>query len=392
MTVRWRMRAVRVGIGVLAVAVLVHVAVLVPRIAPLARSLPERLRPAVWAVVLTLVTAVAACVLALVLLWRAADRPGVPVLAAFLCFLAGFWGSLLRFLSVKVEADNVSASLSFGGLTGFLATTALLASVAAFVHLSSTFPRRVTAADLGAAGRLSWLRRLRVALLRPGVLWPAVALLVLVQVVLGRVAGRFESGSPAPASLPPTAVVYVAVAIVTIGILPLLGIALGIRNLRAGYRLATAAERRPVLWLTAGYTTAGWMVLAPIGLLLLIVLLHVDPPDLLGLLWAVLLVAAPTVVVLTTAMAVFFAGAFDPGLILRRSTIWGVAGAVGLLLFAGLENALSDWVESRLALPGVLGALAAGGLAAGVMVPVRALMSSVAGKVIRDDRSYEARP
>ncbi|MGD8277364.1 MAG: hypothetical protein PVH00_05030 [Gemmatimonadota bacterium] len=254
MTVRWRTRAARAGIGVLAVTVLFHVAVLIPRIAPLAHSLPERLRPTVWAVVLTVVTAVAACLLALVLLWRAGGRPGVPVLASFLCFLAAFWGSLLRFLSVTVEANSVNASLTFGGIAGFLATTALLASVASFVHLSSTFPRQLTAADLG-----------------------------------------------------------------------------------------------------------------------------VDPPDVLGLVWAVLLVAAPTVVVLTTAIAVFFAGAFDPGLILRRSTIWGFAGAVGLLMFAGLENALSEWVEARLAFPGMLGAIAAGGLAAGVMIPVRALMSRVAG-------------
>lgn len=381
MTVHWRMRAARAGIGVLAVAVLVHVAVLIPRIAPLAGTLPERVRAAVWAVVLTVVTAAAACVLALVLLFRAGERPGVPVLASFLCFLAAFWGSLLRFLMVTVEADSLNASLTFGGLTGFLATTALLASVASFVHLSSTFPRLLVASDLGPARRLRWLRRARVALLRPAVLWSWVVVLVLVQWFGGRVIHWLVPGStqPAPGPMPAVGVVNVVLSILIMVVAPLVGIGLGVRNLRAGYRRADAADRRPVLWLVAGYTTAAWMVLVPIVMALLVVVLGVDSPDLLGLVWAVLLVTAPTVVVVTTAIAVFFAGAFDPGLILRRSTIWGFAGAVGLLMFAGLENALSDWVEARLALPGMVGALAAGGLAAGVMVPVRVLMSRIAG-------------
>jgi len=387
MTVRWRLRAARAGIGLLAVAALLHVAVLVPRIAPLARSLPARLEPVVWVVILTVVTAVGACVLAGALLWRAGSRPGVPVLAAFLCFLAGFWGSLLRFLSVTVGPHSASATLEFGGLPGFLAATAFLAAVASFVHLSSTFPRRLTAADLGAGGRLSWLRRLRVALLRPRVLWTWFVVLLAVQMlpsrlmrVLGLVGGTAAAGGTSRMF-----VVNVVLAIAILGVVPLLAIALGARNLVAGYRGAAADERRPVLWLTVGYTTASWMVLAPIAMLLLVVVLDVDAPDALALVWAVLLVGAPTVVVATTAIAVFFAGAFDPALILQRSTIWGFAGAIGLLLFAGLENALSNWVESRLALPGAVGAVAAGAVAAAVMIPVRALMSSVTGRVVRTE-------
>lgn len=61
----------------------------------------------------------------------------------------------------------------------------------------------------------------------------------------------------------------------------------------------------------------------------------------------------------TPTTAVFFAGAFDPGLILKRSTTDGFMGAAGLLIFAGAENELSDRVGSRLSLPERVGVVAA---------------------------------
>jgi hypothetical protein len=95
-----------------------------------------------------------------------------------------------------------------------------------------------------------------------------------------------------------------------------------------------------------------------------------------------LLVLAPTVLVVTSAVAIFYAGSVDPGLVLRRSTVYGALGALGILLFAGLEDVLSNWMASRIGLPGIVGSLLAGSLAAGVMIPLRKSVDRIASRVL----------
>jgi hypothetical protein len=57
--------------------------------------------------------------------------------------------------------------------------------------------------------------------------------------------------------------------------------------------------------------------------------------------------------------------------VLRRSTIYGILGAIAFLVFTTLESVLSSLVESRFGVPGLVGSVAAGVVAAGLMVPVR---------------------
>jgi hypothetical protein len=99
-----------------------------------------------------------------------------------------------------------------------------------------------------------------------------------------------------------------------------------------------------------------------------------------------LLVLAPTVLVVTSAVAIFYAGSVDPGLVLRRSTVYGALGALGILLFAGLEDVLSNWVASRIGLPGSVGSLLAGSLTAGVMIPLRKTVDRIASRVLPGQR------
>ncbi|NJD11692.1 MAG: hypothetical protein FIB01_15070 [Gemmatimonadetes bacterium] len=179
------------------------------------------------------------------------------------------------------------------------------------------------------------------------------------------------------------------VGLIGIGVSPLLGIGLGIRNLASGFHLASPADRRRVLWLVAGVSASGWMVLGSVLGGFLAVLM--DLPDRVGDIFVVLLVLAPAVLVVGCAVAIFYAGSLDPGLVLRRSTVYGALGALGLLLFAGLEEVLSSWVALRLGLPGLVGSLLAGSLAAGVMIPLRKPAERIASRVLPGQERQPAR-
>jgi hypothetical protein len=85
-----------------------------------------------------------------------------------------------------------------------------------------------------------------------------------------------------------------------------------------------------------------------------------------------LLVLAPLVLVMCAAIGILYAGAIDPALVLRRSTVWGAIGAAGVILFAGIENALFSLLEERLHLPAFAGAMISGAIVAVMLVPVRA--------------------
>jgi len=385
----WTLRAF---VAALTLGSLAHVGVLFPRFFTIQGMLPPQAKSAAWAIILTIVTAVGACILALVLVVRSWDRPGARSLALFLAFLASVWGSLLRFLHVDVGEGQVDMNLSAEGLPAFFAIAGFLFSVAAFIRFSALFPVRLGPDTLPPPRRLYFLRRLRLQLLRPGVVWGLAAALVLLQgagsflfislAESGGLAGRVDPTTLAAADVPFLFwVSFLGTAVIS-GLIPLAGIGLGVRNLVSGYRLAATEDRRRVLWLVAGVSSAGWMVLGGLGTFLLVVLLRLEPPGWVPGLLLGLPVFGPAVLVATTGVALFYSGAVDPGLILKRSTVLGALGALGILLFAGLEEALSELVASRMGLPGIVGSIFAGAVAAGVMIPMRKAVGKAVARVL----------
>lgn len=371
-------RLSRLFTGALVLAALAHVALLLPRFAELSGVLPARFQVVLWAVALTVVTAVGACVLAGVLVVRSWHRSGARSLALFLAFLAAVWGSLLRFLEVSLVPGTVSVNVAAGGWSLALASAGMILAAAAFLRVSVLFPGPLRGTDLRPARHLAFLRRVRVALFRPSVVWGTA----LVAVALTRI-GASAAGWIEPEQRPQLALVLgLGPSVVLMLLAPLAAIGLGARNLVTGYRLATPGQRRPVLWLVVGLVTAGWLILVIPSVFAVLAATDVSIPDPLMAVMAALVLLAPTVLVVSTAVAVFYDGAVDPGLVLRRSTVYGALGAGGLLLFAGLENALSSWVEATLGLPGFTGSLLAGALAAAVMFPLRHVLARAATAVL----------
>lgn len=133
---------------------------------------------------------------------------------------------------------------------------------------------------------------------------------------------------------------------------------------------------------------ATWLVVAALGGAILLGALDLPENTAIGL--VVLIVLAPLLLVSGSIMGVLYAGAIDAALALRRSTIYGPLGALGIVAFAGLENALSSLVESRLGLPSFVGPLVAGAIVAAFLIPVQRRVSrAVARRIgnVEADRS-----
>lgn len=374
-------------VTVLALTAVIHVGLFFVEFGSLAADLGV----AAWLVIATLsltnATAVAACVLALALAWRAGNREDARALALFLVFLAHFWGWIFRFVSF--EYDAVGGSLNFEMTMGRglvqLAYGALLLAIAAFLRFSILFPRRVTREAIAAGRGARPMKFLRVLCLRPSVVWggaiAVIGLLVIPQ--LGR------------SSLPAAAggleeifnvwglrgVLSYAVLIVIYAVLPVALIALGTMNLWQGHRSSRGEERRKSTWVVAGFVTAAWMVLIPFTLF------FIPLPGFLSFLEVtlVLLLLAPSVLLIFLAIGIFDAGAIDPALVLRRSTVLGFFS--GLLIIGGslIESVASELIEARFAGMGdMAGAVLAGLLVALVLVPFR-------GRILRTVEGWASR-
>ncbi len=159
-------------------------------------------------------------------------------------------------------------------------------------------------------------------------------------------------------------------------LLPWIPVALfeGLRYLRFGYLAASATLRARVLWVYVGFVVAGtlalfWLVLARGGGLAGcsassrdVFCRAVAYQD-----W-LLLLPLPAVVVFL-AVAVFYSGAVDPELVLRRTATASAVAVVVIALFGWLEHELGKLVEPNLphGTPDILSA----GLTALAVHPVR---------------------
>jgi len=362
----------RAFIGLVAVGALVHVATLFPTALSLYRSVPTNGRPMILAVSASLVISVIACALAMLLVVRAGRRYEARGLALFLVLIAICWGSVLRFASLDrgPEGSVTGLEITVSGTPLFLSVFALALAAASLLNLSLHFPEDLTAASVG---RMRLIGRRwapwALALVAPLLFQPGVSLIGM---------GARTAGM-SPETLTRLMPWVLGTAAVVIAILVLGMVALSVANFVKGYRLAGTDSRRSALWLLAGVVgSAVLMLMSAVALAVDIVL-----PVSLGLLsryTPLILFFAPLFMVICVAISILYSGAVDPRMALRRSTIDGIAAGVGLIVFAGLENVLSAWVESRLGLPGTMGSFLAGTIAASVFLPVHRGLTRRSGK------------
>lgn len=182
----------------------------------------------------------------------------------------------------------------------------------------------------------------------------------------------------------------------------------GVRWLRRNYAVADLADRRRLLWAVQGFRAALWLCLvsfvfapAVIGLLERSFMAGwrqaEAPPGTAPIAWdplamtswqmAVLegLSVLPIVLIVAgLAVAVFYDGGLDPGLIIRRTSMYGVLGVALTFLFAGVENIFAAYVVSALGLPGNFAAAFAGGTVALSLGPLRRWLTARLERVLLD--------
>jgi hypothetical protein len=382
-----------------AVGSLAHVGVLIPRYIITDPEVPLSIRIFVGSIVVTVLAAMAGSVLALILVTRSWQGHGARSLALFLAAVSVLWGSILRFIDIAVSGSDLQIHLQASNtLEIFVLATSVIVASASFLRFSALFPAPLDAAALPPARRFERLRRVRVALLHARPVWLVAVIAVCIAVGYGPAADRLltliTSGEIAAESVLATNAamrrVWIAglavVGVVTLLLLPVSAMIIGMRNLLAGFRVAQAEERRRLLWLVAGTSIAGWMILVP---LLGIPIVALTPfsidwlPYVAGLLW----VFAPAVLVGAVGVAIFYSGAVDPALVLKRSTIYGILGAAAFLLFTALESVLSNLFEATLGLPGLAGSIVAGCVAAGFMIPVRGQLARMSQRTSPAERA-----
>ncbi len=386
-----RRNAFRFLAGALILGAMVHVLTLWPRVAGLAQVLGGESWVVVGGYALSTLTALAACGLAALLLWKAADRAEARALTLFLAFLAFFWGSLFRFMEVDTAAESISVNLGYG--SGWVSQTALMSFLLMFpalLRFSTLFPRPLTAERLPPLRLersvvLRAARRIRIWFLDARVAWGSALVVYLLQRYIPKAVMAVTDMSAMEQGGTPPAVVMLALlgSILLMAGYAVFGGALAARNLGTNYRLAVGEERRRVQWVFAGFATAWWLVLAGAGLVVVSALLGGSAageaaaawdPAMLAVALPLALFLAPLLVVVGAAIGILYAGAIDPALALEKSTIYGILGVLGLVTFAALESVLSELLEGWVPLPGLVGPATAGAVVALALVPVRKLV------------------
>ncbi|MFG1691131.1 hypothetical protein ACGF5M_03055 [Gemmatimonadota bacterium] len=153
---------------------------------------------------------------------------------------------------------------------------------------------------------------------------------------------------------------------------------------KVGLKVRPVEERRRILWIYGGML-ASIITMSAIGILPFALVPIVGEMGY-ALYWMFLAGYAPflglVVFLLALAVAVFYQGAIDPRLTIKRTTVYGALGVLFLFLFAGIGNFVEDAVQQFSGMSGGIGSIVTGGLIAVVVLPLKGRFSNVADRYL----------
>ncbi|HEX8903299.1 MAG TPA: adenylate/guanylate cyclase domain-containing protein [Longimicrobiaceae bacterium] len=278
-------------------------------------------------------TEVLIAALGLALVWRAWDRREARALAAFLA-LAGL---------------GLPDGLGIPGPAHAIFDHVVLAfAMAALVHFSLVFPEPLSPQAPGWPPR--WLR----PLLAPEWL----------------VAGAFAAAGAMVLLVPFDAADLLALPILLAAVL------LAATNLRGSYRRSPPAYQHRVLWVLNGVYALAWTIILAIPAAFAIYITAAvfatrRASAVADIAFYSLVGAGVLLLPAFLAIGVFYEGAVDPRLGIRKTTVYGAMGVLTLSIFVVVEGVTSASMMSVLRLPAHLGTWVAGGGVALAFGPLR---------------------
>jgi class 3 adenylate cyclase len=318
-------------------------------------------------VVAKLAALLSAGVLAAAVAWRASHQPASASLLVFLLGMATLFGPALEML-FAFGAPIRALSAAFDALA--------VLTAAAFLRFATLFPKPLLPAiapvlrwhrpagrvgrkpKLAAAVELTALRgplrALQVRSLSPAWVWGvAGGYAVLFFIVLQGESSGEDVFRMSQVSL----------------LLAFVGIVLGLRHLQTGYAIADAAGRRGLLWVVHGFAATIWMLVAIVVISFLS--LGFIPAGAAVATIVVLKSGVVPVVVLSMAAAIFYFGALDPRLAIRRTSVYTPLCLLLLLVFGGVENLLNSALATMVGMPTAAGTVLAGSVTLFALRPLR---------------------
>lgn len=270
--------------------------------------------------------------LALLIVWFTEAEPG-PLYGGLFLTAYSLWG-------VAVGSWYRESVL----LVAFVTACDWVAHGAA-IRFSQVFPRPLIAADLTTSGQgrvRGGLARFFAHLLRPAVFWPSFLGMELIV--------RFS----------PDFQIYLAHVLIVC--------AVALRYFYASYRTGTEEARQKVFWLMEAAVVFLSFELIQHSLRAFDALGIFDLD--LGFWFAWTHVGQTWLALLCFALAIFYRGAFDSRLVLRRTTVASTSGAVAVLIFITLETAVSETLTAFVGAESRIGTVVAGVVVALVLRPV----------------------
>jgi hypothetical protein len=321
---------------------------------------------------LTLAIVLAGSALAGALLLRSACTPEGRAITTFLACLV--------YLTAAIEPiHQLIARFALGSLAStavsFTIPLSLLLGLAALLRFSSVFPVQL---DHSLLSGERILRRPRTALLKPRTVWfTAIGIAVAAQASL-LIVQQLRIAVPALTSF--SFPLHQLIVIVLL----MLGMVMGVANLRAGYGAADAAGRRRVYWVMEGLL-AGTVIVVFASLLKTFALVTGSPAWVEG--WYPLsFFAALLVVIASLGFAMLYAGALDPLLAIRRTAVTGLVGVAMVFIFAVTQQLVHEYLVALTVLSDRVGGMVTGGVVALSFEPVQRRLGRVVARWI------EARP
>lgn len=165
----------------------------------------------------------------------------------------------------------------------------------------------------------------------------------------------------------------------------LLWLILGIFFLYTSYAQGSEEDRRRIFWIMEGVAVFLVVQVIDIGLWTISStgLLEVNLP-----LWSNWLRAVSAWLTLGCfVMAVFYAGAFDSGMVLRRTTVLGLSAGFAVLIFLSLETLVEDLVAEAFGLESRVGGILGGVAAAVAFRPVSQRIDRMIGRLSSEESS-----